>query len=199
MVIRAKIRSRQRGQASLIGLLVVVAILMILAYMYLPQVAGEHSAPGGPATPREQAYGAACSEYESQLNQAVFMYKTDHDDKPPRNLEELKQYGVTDDQIHAEGCYFQIDPVTGHVSDLGQGKYVPVNPPASVIYGGHATGFHPDDALPQAPSPSPAPISTLQPSPPPSDGSPTAPVGSPPTVGPGGIKIPTIPTENPDL
>jgi hypothetical protein len=168
-------------------MLVALAIIMILAYMYYPKIAADHSDPGAPATPRERAYGAACSEYESQMN-----------DKPPRSLEELKQYGVTEDQIHAEGCYFQIDPATGHVSDLGQGHYVPVNPPASAIYGGHATGFHPDDPSPAPPSSPPPVYSPSVPPPPPAAGSPSPPGGGG-TVGPGGIRIPNEPTIDPNI
>jgi len=191
-------RANQRGQASLIGLLVTLAIIMVLAAMYYSQIAGDHSEPGQGATPRERAYGAACSEYESQLNQAVFMYKNDHDDHPPRNLEELKAYGVTEDQIHAQGCYFQIDPASGHVSDVGQGKYVPVNPPASAIYKGRATGFHPDQpsqAQPASPAPSytpQAPPAQSYPAPPPGGG------GGSSTIGPGGVRIPNMSTPDPN-
>lgn len=185
-------KAARYGQASLIGMLLALAIIMVLAAMYLPQIADEHSEPGsgsGP-TPRERAYNTACSEYESQMNQAAFMYKTDHDDHPPRSLEQLKQYGVTDDMIHAEGCYFQIDP-TGHVSDLGHGQYVPVNPPASAIYTGHATGFHPDN-----PTQTPPPVAGYT-QPAPGDSSqPDAPGGG--TVGPGGVRIPNIPSADPD-
>jgi flagellin-like protein len=182
-------RATQRGQASLIGLLITLAIIMILAAVYYPQIAADHSEPGQGATPRERAYGAACSEYESQLNQAVFMYKNDHDDHPPRSLEELKAYGVTDDQIHAQGCYFQIDPASGHVSDVGQGKYVPVNPPASAIYKGRATGFHPDQPSQAPPAPAPSYTPIPPPSAAPSD--PAAPGGGGgSTIGPGGVRIP---------
>ena len=187
-------RASQRGQASLIGLLITIAIIMILAASYYPMIAADHSTPGTSATPRERAYGAACSEYESQLNQAVFMYKNDHDDRPPHSLEELKAYGVSDEQIHAEGCYFQIDPVSGHVSDVGQGKYVPVNPPASAIYKGRATGFHPDAPsqapVPQAPAYVPQPQAVPSPAPGP-------PGGGNGTIGPGGVRIPNIPSADP--
>ena len=195
MIMRSR-KVRQRGQATLIGMLVALAIVIILAAMYFPQIAGNHSAPGQAPTPRERAYNTACSEYESQMNQAAFMYKNDHDDHPPRSLEQLKQYGVTEDMIHSEGCYFQIDPSTGHVSDVGQGRYVPVNPPASAIYSGRATGFHPDDPSARpAPSPNPgyAPPAPSAPV----DGGSQAPTDGGGTAGPGGIKIPTVPTVDP--
>jgi competence protein ComGC len=184
-------------------MLITLAIIMVLAAIYIPQITGEHSATGGGASPRERAYDTACSEYASQMNQAAFMYKNDHDDHAPRNLEQLKQYGVNDDMIHAPGCYFQIDQQSGHVFDLGHGKYVPVNPPASATYKGRATGFHPDNPTPAAPQPTSTPAPTApdsgytQPAP---DGSagPSTPIQQPgSTIGPGGVRIPNIPTADP--
>jgi flagellin-like protein len=192
MKIKRSKPANRYGQASLIGMLVAIAIIVVLAAAMYPQMAANHSQAGDPATPKERAYNTACSEYESQMNQAAFMYKNDHDDQPPKSLNDLKKYGISDDMIHAEGCYFQIDPATGHVSDLGHGKYVPVAPPASATYSGRATGFHPD-----SPTPTPAPNAgynqPMQPAPAPAVQ--PAPGGG--TVGPGGIKIPNIPTADP--
>lgn len=116
--------SNSQGQWSLIGSLVAIAILIGLAAYMIPRVATRHSAPGGPATPIERGYGVACTAYESQMNQAASMYKADHDGAPPRTLDDLKKYGVTDDMIHAQGCAFSIDQ-TGRVTDSGHGQAQP--------------------------------------------------------------------------
>lgn len=116
----------QRGQATLIGLLVVICIIAILAAVYYPRIAASHSAPGQPPTPRERAYGANCDLYASQVNDAVEMYRENNDGKSPQNLNELRSYGITDDVINSPGCYFKIDPETGSVRDYGHGNAPPV-------------------------------------------------------------------------
>lgn len=116
--------SCRQGQWSLIGSLVAIAILIALAAYMIPRVAARHSQPGGPATPIERGYGVACTAYESQMNQAASMYKADHDGAPPRTLDDLKKYGVTDEMIHAQGCAFAVD-ATGHVADTGHGQAQP--------------------------------------------------------------------------
>lgn len=121
----------RRGQWSLVGVLVALAIILILAGLYIPRIAARHSHPGEAATPRERAYGAACEQYLSQMNQAVSLYKTDNEDRPPSRLEELKHYGVTDDMLHAEGCSFQIDPATGAVTENGKGRAAPAGRPST--------------------------------------------------------------------
>lgn len=146
MVIRRSRICSQQGQWTLIGLLVSLGIIMILAAMYIPQVAKRHSEPGEARTPMERGYGTACASYEGQMNQAVTMYKMDHDDHAPSNIEELKKYGVTDDMIHSEGCYFIIDQSTGRVTDIGQGKGGPVEKP--LPRPGVSQGFHPDNPNP---------------------------------------------------
>lgn len=180
----AKPPLKQRGQWSLIGLLLALAIIVTLAAITFPQIASTHSQPGEPRTPIERGYGAACSEYTAQLNQSVQMYKMDHDDHPPRSLEQLKKYGATDDQIHAQGCYFVIDPDSGTVVDRGLSQAQPQAPPPS--YNPPAPsgdtpaptiGFHGDS--------SDGDSSGITPS--------TAPQGAQP--GPGGVQVPTVPTE----
>ena len=144
MICRSFSRHRQ-GQWTLIGLLATISIIAILAAIYIPNVAAKHSAPGEARTPRERAYGAACTEYEVQMNQAVTMYKMDNDDRPPSSLDDLKKYGVTNDMINAEGCSFIIDQRTGRITDIGQGRGAPPPPPSP---GRVPTGFHPDDPTP---------------------------------------------------
>ncbi len=135
----------RRGQWTLIGMLVSLAIIMIISAWYYKKVlspqAGSHN--GAPAA-EQQAYGAVCSTYQSQLTQAVMMYKGDHNDRPPQNFEQLKKYGATDDLVHAQGCQFQLDPSTGAITDLGHGQAAPNAAP--VVLGGGGTA-------PAAPAP----------------------------------------------
>ena len=88
----------QRGQWSLIGILVSLVIIAILSAWYYNSIlkpkAGSHN--GRPAS-EQAAYGAGCSLYVSQLNQASMMYKQDHNDKSPRSFDDLKKGGATDD------------------------------------------------------------------------------------------------------
>lgn len=127
----------RRGQWTLIGMLVSLAIIMIISAWYYKKVLspqpGSHN--GAPAA-EQQAYGAVCSTYQSQLTQAVLMYKGDHNDRSPQNFEQLKKYGATDDLVHAPGCQFQLDPNTGAIIDLGHGRAAPNAAP--VVLGGGA-------------------------------------------------------------
>ncbi len=176
----------QRGQWSLIGILVSLAVIMILSAWYYAKIlkpqAGSHN--GRPAA-EQQAYGSVCSEYQSQINQAVQMYKGDHNDRPPHSFRALKQYGATDDIVKAEGCQFQLDASTGAVTDIGHGQAAPNAQPV-VINSSSA-----DTPASAAPGP------YWQ------GGAPQAqPGGSPqaaPTTGPGGIKLPpgasTVPAD----
>jgi type II secretory pathway pseudopilin PulG len=107
-----------RGQWSLIGMLVTIGIIMILAAVYMPALLSP-SKDGARRSPTERAYGAGCTEYTAQINQAVMMYKMDHDDHPPTSFEDLKPYKVTKGMIHAQGCDFRMDPKTGQVKDVG--------------------------------------------------------------------------------
>ncbi|MGO8672185.1 MAG: type II secretion system protein [Capsulimonadaceae bacterium] len=177
-MIKRSIRSRQYGNWTLIGLLVTLCIIGILAAMYIPRIADPHSQPGQPATPMERAYGAACSEYEAQMNEAVTMYKSANDDRAPSSLSDLKPYGVTDDMIFAPGCHFQIDPTSGTVVETGHGKYE----------GSAQRG-------PYQHNPAWTPAAGRRQSP---DAAATTGEGNG-TVGPGDIKIPNIPTADPGL
>lgn len=116
------------GQMNLIGILIAVVIMIALAAFMIPKFAAVKSAPNAPRTPTERAYGTACSEYVSQMNSAVDMYKTDHDGGSPRSLADLQKYGITDDILKAPGCTYVMDPVTGTVTDATQGK---LSPPGS--------------------------------------------------------------------
>lgn len=169
--------ARRRGQWSLIGLLVSLVIVAILSAWYYAKVlkpqAGSHN--GAPAA-EQKAYGSVCSEYQSQLDQAVMLYKEDHNERPPTNFEQLKTYKVSRDILQAPGCQFQLDPATGAITEIGHGQAAPGALP--IVLG----------AGPVAPAP-----------PPPPPGAPlivgphapqSAPAPGTPTRGPGGVVLP---------
>jgi flagellin-like protein len=118
----------RRGQWSLIGSLVAIAIIIILAAVYLPRLIRPVGTSTQDATAIQRANGVACMVYQSQIKDAVQMYKTDHDGQAPQTLDELKnsKYGVTDDVLHAPGCSFQLGP-DGAVTDVGHGQAPPQN------------------------------------------------------------------------
>ena len=169
---------QQRGQWTLVGTLVSLAIIAILSTWYYAKILkpqlGSHN--GKPAA-EQQAYGSVCSIYQSQITQAVMMYKSDHNDRNPRSFEPLKKYGVTDDILKAQGCQFQLDASTGTVTDIGHGQAAPNAEP--VVVGGSS------DA-PAAPAPGPYWQGAAP------QAQPAAPGGDQPapTTGPGGIKLP---------
>lgn len=169
-------RKYQRGQWSLVGLLVSLAIIAILSAWYYNKIlkpqAGSHN--GAPAA-EQKAYGSVCSEYQSQINQAVTMYKGDHNDHSPQSFEALKQYGATDDIVKAKGCQFQLDASTGAVTDIGNGQAA-LNAQPVVV-----------NTVPAAPTTN-APGPYWQSAP---RVQPAAPAGQPaPATGPGGIRLP---------
>ncbi len=184
---RQQISRRQRGQWTLVGLLVSLTVIAILSAWYYAKIlkpqAGSHN--GRPAA-EQKAYGSVCSEYQSQINQAVMMYKGDHNDRPPRSFAALKQYGATDDIVKAEGCQFQLDASTGAVTDIGHGQAAPNAQP--VVVNG-------SDAAPTASAPGPY---WQQSAPQPPAGSPGG-SQSAPARGPGGVTLPptssTIPAD----
>jgi type II secretory pathway pseudopilin PulG len=122
-------RCRQ-GQWTLIGTLVAVAIVIVLAALYIPRIVGRRAEPGGgAATPIQRADAVACMSYQSQINQAVSMYKMDHDGAPPRTLDDIKnsKYGVTDEMLRAPGCNLVVPG--------GPGSGQRTAPPAPTPYG----------------------------------------------------------------
>ncbi len=167
----------QRGQWSLVGVLVSLAVIAILSAWYYAKIlkpqAGSHN--GAPAA-EQKAYGSVCSVYQSQINQAVMMYKSDHNDRNPQSFEPLKKYGATDDIVKAQGCQFQLDASTGAVTDIGHGEAAPNAQP--VVVGGAASA-------PAANAPGPY----WQQSAPQSQPGASSPQAAPAT-GPGGIHLP---------
>jgi hypothetical protein len=105
-----------RGQWSIIGLIVVVAIIGIMGYYLLPGLGGGTSVPvgavkstgsaatpGAPATPggvgtaaspMDRAKGISCQSNLRQVRDAVNMYKQGNE-KAPAALSELSSYGVS--------------------------------------------------------------------------------------------------------
>ena len=169
---------QQRGQWSLVGILVSLTIIMILSAWYYAKIlrpqAGSHN--GRPAS-EQKAYGAVCSEYQSQMTQAVAMYKADHNERSPTSLAQLKPYGVTDDLIKAEGCQFQLDAATGTITEIGHGQAAPNSEPVVI------------NSTPAART-STAPGPYWQQSAPPASAG-----GQPgPATGPGGVRLPPTST-----
>jgi type II secretory pathway pseudopilin PulG len=176
----------RRGQWSLVGILVSLAVIAILSAWYYNKIlkpqAGSHN--GAPAA-EQKAYGSVCSVYQSQINQAVMMYKSDHNDRSPQSFEALKKYGATDDIVKAQGCQFQLDASTGAVTDIGHGEAAPNAQP--VVVGGAS-------AAPATNAPGPY----WQSAPPSSQPGASNPQPAPAT-GPGGIRLPpgasTVPAD----
>jgi type II secretory pathway pseudopilin PulG len=107
---------RQCGQWSLIGTLVAVAILICLAALYLPKMLKTSAGPNTQEqTAIQDANGVACTEYVSQLNQAVAEYKQDNG-RPPASFNDLKRYGAAD-LLNQPSCSFQMNPTTGSVTN----------------------------------------------------------------------------------
>jgi prepilin-type N-terminal cleavage/methylation domain-containing protein len=117
---QAQQRRRFQGGMGLIEILVVVVIIAILALVLIPRLTGGKDASGKKHTaPKERAQQAAGVEYIGQINQAITMYKMDHDDQLPPNLQALKTYGVTDQMIvdPATKQPLSYDPRTGVVGN----------------------------------------------------------------------------------
>ena len=97
---------KPRSAFSMIEILVVVAILCVLAAFLIPRYAGGKDPLSGKrvAAPKDRAKAVAGASYAGQINQAIQMYKMDHDDQPPPSLLELKKYGVVDEML--------LDPVS---------------------------------------------------------------------------------------
>jgi prepilin-type N-terminal cleavage/methylation domain-containing protein len=93
---------------GLIEILVVVVIISILALIILPRLVGgkDPLTQKTITSPRVRAKQAAGSEYISQINMAIQMYRQDHEEHNPPTLVELKPYGVTEEMM--------LDPVTQH-------------------------------------------------------------------------------------
>jgi len=112
-------KKHQQGQWTIIGSLVAIAILIALAAIYIPKMLKPATRTGEQRSAIQAGQGAACDVYTSQINQAVSMYRSDHDGATPPSLDALQKYGVTNDIIHAPGCAFVM--TNGHVTEVGHG------------------------------------------------------------------------------
>ena len=106
---------------GLVEMLVVILIIAVLAALTLPRLLGGHDPKTGKkiVAPKERAQQVVGVEYTQQINQAILMYKTDHEEQNPPTLADLKTYGVTSDMIldpvtHQPLAY---DPHTGRVGN----------------------------------------------------------------------------------
>jgi prepilin-type N-terminal cleavage/methylation domain-containing protein len=111
---------------SLVEILLVVAILAILAYFLLPHLLGGKDGLTGKkiTAPKQRAQQVVGVTYTYQINQAIQMYRGDHDGQNPPSLADLKTYGVTDEMMldpvtHQPLMY---NPATGSVGNPGGGN-----------------------------------------------------------------------------
>lgn len=101
-----QVSRRSRSAFSLIELLISVAIMCALAAIILPRYIGGRDpiTKKTIASPRQRAQQVAGVEYIGQINQAIAMYRMDHENENPPNLSALSTYGVT--------TAMTLDPVT---------------------------------------------------------------------------------------
>lgn len=88
-------RERRRGQ-TLIGLIVVIAIIIAIAGIYLSQKGknpdGSESTKTALGRSVDLAKEIELSSNLSQIQQIIAMYKGDNEGRPPVSLDELKSY-----------------------------------------------------------------------------------------------------------
>jgi hypothetical protein len=97
---------------GLIALIATIAIIAILAAIMYPKMAGksEYDAAGdqvGTPTAIDEADDSVCITYQSQVADAVTMYKQDHNGNP-QSLDDLRKYGVTKEIAETPNCNFQL-------------------------------------------------------------------------------------------
>jgi len=117
---------RKRIGFGLIEILVVIVIISILALIMIPRLTGGKRKPGDkkPHTPIERAHDTAGISYESQINQALMMYRDDNEGRNPPDLASLKKYGVVDemlvDQVTKQPLAY--NPQTGAIGAAAQAQ-----------------------------------------------------------------------------
>lgn len=109
-----------RRAFSLIEILLVVVIMGILAAVLVPRLTGGKDPVTGKkvASPRERAQQTQGTSYLAQIEQAIQMYKMDHDEQLPPNLAELTRYGVTPEMLlePVSRKPYNYNPQTGQLS-----------------------------------------------------------------------------------
>ena len=120
----------RRGAAGLglVELLVVTVILLVLGGFLYTRLLGGKTADGQKrATPTQRARQVEGAAYIGQINQAIAMYKMDHDGQNPPDLAALKRYGVSESMTKDPntGQTLPYDPQTGRVGAPGGGSALP--------------------------------------------------------------------------
>jgi len=125
----------RRSGFGLVELLVVICIVAILAVVVLPRLTGGKDPLTGKksVSPRERAVQVQTTTYIAQINQAISMYRMDHDGQNPPDLMALRTYGVTPEMMidPATRRMLPYDPRTGRIGgtagpdSLGGGRRLP--------------------------------------------------------------------------
>lgn len=119
-------KHQYRGQ-TLIGLLVVVAIIMVLFVMYF----GRRTGPNGEeqksivVASMDKAKGTELANNLSQIQMIIGMYRQDNEGRVPASLEELKRYAKFPEEMWVNPVDKQplvYDPNTGTISAPGMKK-----------------------------------------------------------------------------
>jgi type II secretory pathway pseudopilin PulG len=113
--------ARHSGQ-SLIGLLVVIALIMVLAVAMLGPRMGSDGVkrPGVYKQSMNRAEDVGLNSNISQIQQVITMYRNDNEGKPPASLEELRRYAkdypaeMWVDPLTRQPLIY--DPATGTIS-----------------------------------------------------------------------------------
>ena len=95
-----------------------MAILAVFVVRYVTGGGGVDKTGRKVPTPTQRARITAGNEYIGQIQQAITMYKMDHDEQLPPSLNDLKPYGVTDQMMLDPNTKAPLnyDPATGVVS-----------------------------------------------------------------------------------